>query len=373
MRKFLATAVVVAMATPAFAGLSLDTRYDYVSATSNSRVTSTSTSLSAFQFSRLRLAGDGKAGEITFKTRLNFMTFSSAGAANDGMNSNTTKSLPVYAAPFTLGGTGLLLNGQPSIQPNDLVDYAFAESSIFEGLNWQAGKLADVGFSGFEGQYNGGDMYFTSQSYLANKYFTGAQLIYTLADNQKLGFAFLNNNAATDQTRPSLGLWYFGTFGNFGVRASYHSLAQGTTGVTSPKDVNQQPMNIGVSYKMDDWKFELDYDAQTITNSAASGNGQTLSSIVGTARYDMGHWSPWVKIESSSRQGYQAAGADVTDTATNFSIAGEYKKNAADPFRYELAYVSGSTTYATQAGVTNTSVTGSYAFAGIRYMGDFLK
>ncbi len=366
MRKFLATAVVVAMATPAFAGLSLDTRYDYVSATSNSKTTSTSTGLSAFQFSRLRLAGAGQAGEVNFKTRLNFLNFGAVTqTVSDGMNGNTAKSVPVATA-----ATGLLLSGQPSYQPNDLVDFAYAESSIFEGLNWQAGKLADVGFSGFEGQYSGGDMYFTSQSYLANKYFTGAQLIYTLADNQKMGFAFLNNNAATDQTRPSVGLWYFGTFGNFGVRASYHSLAQGVSGT---KDINQQPLNVGVSYKMDDWKFELDYDAQTITNSAVSGNGQTLSSIVGTARYDLGHWSPWVKIESSSRQGYQTAGADVTDTATNFSIAGEYKKNAADPFRYELAYVSGSTTYATQAGVTNASVTGAYAYAGIRYMGDFLK
>ena len=369
MKKFLASAAVVAIATPAFAGIGIDSRYDYYSATSNSTTSSTTNSLSGFAFDRLIITGSGKATDnVSVKAAINPLAINTTGNATDSNNNNSTKAAGV--APSV---AGVLVGNNPLYGPTDIIYYAQAEVKVSDYFTLNAGKLFDIGLSGFEGQENPGDMYFTSQAFMGATYLTGASGVCKFADNQTAGIAAVNNNSSNDSTRMGAGAWYVGTFGNFGVRADYYSLPglikAGGTATTAT------PMTVGVSYKMDDWKFALDYDMTSTQNGSINNTNQTLNSIVGSAKYAMGNWTPSLKLEQTSRQGYETAGSDVTDSLMNWSLAAEYKKNAADPFRYEIAYVNAATTYANKAAysINNATVTGQYAYLGIRYMGDFLK
>ena len=395
MRKLLALAAVVAMTTPAFAGVTLDTRYDYFSAQGNSTYSSSTDYLSAFAFQRLRVGGNGALTDsVSFKTRLNLLSFgaSSAGAqtVSDVQYGNSLKPATAPNSLISPAATGLLLSNTAGNQPNDLIDFAEADIKVSDSVTVQAGKLFDIGLSGFEGQVNPGDVSFLSQGYLANTWLEGAALVYSISDGQTLGLAMFNNNDSKDTSRTGAGIYYVGAFGNLGVRASYHSLpkdnttiATGASSINNSASVGLTPITIGLSYKMDDWKFTLDADQLTYTSMAITGNNKVLTSFVGTAEYAMGNWTPSLKIESTSRTGFETATgstSDVNDSISNLAVQLNYKKAAADNFRYELAYVSGTTNYASTAaygGATasfnNATVNGQFAIASIRYLGDFLK
>ncbi len=391
MRKLLVSAALLALASPAFAGLNLDGRYDYQSVTSNSQTSSTQASESFFAFNYLRATYDGKLSDtVSFEGRLNFLAFNpGTQAVADSGNNNGTK--PAYVGlPGTGYGvypaqSGLLIGSPATNGANDYIDYAQVVNKISDNFSLVLGKLKDDGLGGFESQVKSADFYFLSQGYLGNKDMVGAQLVYKIVDGQEVDFYFLNNDSATDTSRPGVNLVYRGSFGNFGVIANYSQIGEGQAAGSGGglKDLNKNYGTAGVSYAMDDWKFTLDYDFYTNATAGATGvgfskagNNTTLNDIVATAKYTWGNWTPAIKIESLSRQGYETAGtSDVTDNGINWSVAAEYKKNATDPFRYHVAYVNGTTTYASNAayGASNSTVTGQFAFLGLRYVGDFLK
>lgn len=391
MRKLLALAAVVAIATPAFAGLGVDTRYDYISGQSNSQLSSQTQYGSGFAFSRMFITGDGKLGEgVSFKAALNPLSFAAGTqTVSDGTNANSTKTGAGAPAGTFINPSqtkALVAGSYPQTGPNDFVQWAEGDAKITDMVTVNVGKLADIGLGGFEGQENPGDEYFLAMGNLSTLYVLGAQVQYQISDTQKVGVPFFNNTTATDSVRMGAGVWYAGTFGNVGLRVSYHTLPGnamsaagfGATSVAKGA-IATTPLTVGLSYKMDDWKFTLDYDSITVTNASLLGNNQVVTSAVVTARYNMGNWTPWVKLESTSRQGFQTAAtatSDASDSVMNWSLAAEYKKNATDPFRYELAYLSSATSYAGNSnytGQTNASVTDSAMYAGIRYVGDFLK
>jgi hypothetical protein len=402
MRKLLLSAAVLAMTSSAFAGIILDSRYDYQTINSNSQASSNYSGESFFAFNYLRATFNSKiADNLDFDARLNFLAFaptlaSGAQGAMDNGNNNPAKAAGQngvnYVAPGnvgngTFGHSGLLIGSPAVTGPNDTIDFAQVTQKINDSWSFTAGKLKDDGLGGFESQVKSLDMYFTSLGYLGNKDMVGAQVTWKITDSQSLDLYYYNNDSQTDDTRPGANLRYRGAFGSFNVIANYSQIGEGQTitNTLSKVDANKNYGNVGVTYDWNDLKFTADYDFYTNATGAdlpqglsTNGNNRTLSDIVLDARYAWGQWTPDLKFETFQRTGYQtvSTGNDVTDNGINWSVGVEYKKNTTDAFRYHLAYVNGTTTYgnnSSYAGATNSTVNGQFAFLGIRYVGDFLK
>jgi hypothetical protein len=116
----------------------------------------------------------------------------------------------------------------------------------------------------------------------------------------------------------------------------------------------------------------------TNTKAALGGNDKKVTAMVLSVHHDMGNgWVPGLKVESSVKTGYQTAGTvDADITNTNMAIFGDYKANSADNFAYHLAYISKAAKYSSKTaftGMTNDNVADQIAYAGVTYMGDFLK
>jgi hypothetical protein len=396
MKRLLAVSAAIAMATPAYASLKLDGRYDYFSATSNSVSTSTNTSLSGFLFNRLELAGDEKVTDnVTAKARINLLAFQPTNASS-GLQSATDSANGGAVGKLTSVNPAVTqapLGGLPTTGVTDVVEFAQLTAKMASFFSLSAGKFENAGFGGFESMVTSADLYFASQGYMGSTFLTGAQADFTVADGHDVSLYLLNNNNSTDNTRMGYNIAYRGAVGDLGIAANYGVLPQGQSAQTTAssvaptvtynlKDVNSTYINVGLSYKLADWNFRLDYDGNTngtlhtLGNSTAqylatSGNNTTTNVITGAARWNLGNWSPWLQLESTSRQGFQGSGgSDKTDSIFNASLAVEYKVNTNDPFRYQAAYVTSSSTL---NGWTNNSVNANYAFVGIRYLGDFLK
>jgi len=384
MKKLLAVTAALAVAAPAYASLKVDSRYDYFTANTQSTTSSSYSSESGFLFNRLDLAGEEKITDnVSGKARLNFMSFASAGTLNDTASGNQAAKVSRVNPVLN----GLPLGGIPSTGVGDIVDFAQITMRYNNWVAVSAGKFERNGFGGFESEVTSADLYFASQGYFGSLYLTGANVDVTITDTQDIKVYLFNNDNSTDGNRMSYNVVYRGSFGNLDIGANYGVLAEGTTVGTTygTKDVNRQLVNVGAQYKMGDWKFRLDYDnmtnggmtgSYTGTINAASylsnrGNNTQANTVVAAARWDLGNWSPWVQLESTTRTGYQGAlSGDSNDSIFNASIAAEYKTNVNDPFRYQAAWVQSS---ASLAGYANNTVNGSYGFLGVRYMGDLLK
>jgi|GEM_PF-5292773 len=419
MQKMFVTLATVALATPALATISLDGRYDYSSATSNTQLNSNQNGVSGFLFNRLALMGTSALNDdTTVNARLNLLAFSKdsgatgvAGGAYDTTNANAVSKLSGVQPP----ASGLVLNGLPVTGTTDLVEYAEVVQKYNSQLSFKFGKLATAGFGGFESMSYVTEMYFASQAYMALNNFVGAAAVWKFMDTQTFEAYLLNNDNSADATRNAYNFVYRGTFGDFGVIANYGNIPEGNQTGTS-NAITKNLMTLGVSYRLTDWSFAVDYDAYTnfgntiaaaINNSGTTtvtgynglalgtNHNTTQNSVVATARYRMNNWTPWVKLESTSRSGYQStpnSTSDASDSIFNWSVAAEYKKSDKSDWRYHIAYVNAATNYdsnskyfltypgvangtvGTTAGQqTNATVTAQYVFVGLRYAGDFLK
>lgn len=355
-----------------------------------------------------------------------------AGGAYDSTSGNAVTKL----GPVNPLATGASLSGLPTTGPTDFIDYAEANQKVNDSISFKVGKLQNSGFGGFESQDNLGDMYFSSQGYMGQTYLTGGGVFYQIVEGQSVEVYMVNNTNTTDYTRLGGNFAYKGKFGNFGVVANYGILPQGNqTGTSNP--INATIINVGLRYSMMDWTFTADYDANTnfgntfwnqkydylssvstskplayqslnssgtlAYNGLAFGtNNNTLqNSVVLQAKYKTGNWTPWAKLEFTNRSGYQTSGtnvannqfSDANDNITNWSLAAEYSEDKSN-FRYYVAYVNSTTNYDSStkyqtvanpvsASISstlngtgtgfNSTVNASYAFVGLRYMGEFLK
>lgn len=350
MRKFLATAAIVAISSSAFAGGSLDVRADFKG---------TSVYKNAANVDQ-----DSTGGLTPSRGRLNFN-----GKVNDSVTTKAQFDFVEEAALFSV------------------IKYAEVTHKWSDMFALTVGKLDDTGTGGYEARRNSGEMYFKSASYLGN-YYTGGRADLSFSEAHNLGIFVMNEqfNVGSTSTKLGYGLNYDGHFGSFGVQASYHAVPQ-VNGSQS-----NTYMALGGMFKTDAMKITLDYLGNTYTKLSNDGTKDgTKSSIVVMFDYDLGMFEPNVKVESSTitnlNTSYGAAnnaalatyGATIgtgnyTAAITQYSLGVNYKPFPADKFNYHLEYVGASTVF-DGAGVTatNKTVTTTTVYAGLTMVADLWK
>lgn len=336
MKTKLMCLAVMATAAQANAGIVFDARTDWHNKGSYNDSTNTEVKgFSEFEITRARLELDGKLSDtITGKARLDFLK--DATVNKDGANS--------------------------------IVNYAYITHKAMDMFSISAGKL-NLMTAGFEGQYNGADIYFTSLGGAGqNRNLTGLSFDMTPVENNWVSVFAVNNDDTTNnnQKKNGFGLTYKGAFmdNTLMVLANYVATHTGAQDAEKARNL----MGVGVKYlPMSNLTIDLDY-FNNVDKEAFGANDAKTNSIVAQVRYTMDQWSPIVKFESSKYD----TGADATSyDRTRIGAAVEFKPETDKNFRYHVAWDSQSDK-SKDSTAANQTVTQSQIYVGMRLFTDLL-
>ena len=217
-----------------------------------------------------------------------------------------------------------------------MLEYAYITHDLNKLFSISAGKLA-APMGGHEGDYSAGDTYFYSLAGgLQNGAFNGASLDYRPSDAHILSVVSANNEDDTenDQKKTSAGVFYRGAVdsGKLTLSGQYFQTNSGAQG--QEKQVHYTNWGFKSNH-VENTTIDLEYLGSDF-DSSSSGGDLSVQSTYLNLKYQSPHWSPQMKLESSTYKDKSSQQKSFDRLAGGFSLEYYPKENDLN-FRYHFA------------------------------------